>query len=1033
VLLLGGIIGTSVGLIQAERARGVAQANAERAEANFKEARTAVDDMYTQVAEKWLAQQPQLETVQREFLQKALQFYERFAREYSSDPSMRLETARAYRRIAEIQRKLGKAPQAEQAYKKAAESFQKLADQFPEAPEYRHELADTLHKSGDHLAETGSIPEAGSAFDRALDLQEKLVAEFQAVPEYRRDLALGLHSLGKRLIYLRAERSEVEKPFRRSVALMEGLRQESPKASEYRAYLACGLQELGHYLAVHYHDDQGRRYQNEAIAILEEVTAESPRIPTYRSMLGAAYCWSSQGQPPQEAGRSLRKALEVQRKLAADFPSVSNIRYDVVRSLVMLAREVLEASQPEQAEEAYAEAIAIEETLAKETPTIHFYRHRLGLTYWQFANFLSRTGKLPEAEKRYRQCITVYEKLAHDFPQISVAGSLDDAYSRFGVFLRSRGRHEEALKMYQVRINDLSKAIERNAPTEPRHREQLADTYRSLGVMLQGGGKPVEAEKAYRQGVTIREKLTLEFPQEKDRRVVLGHSLWQLAGLMRTVGQSDEAEKLYRRALVVFEKLAEDFPSIGFYRQEVGFSWWLIGWLLNTPGRLRDAEDAFREALEVHVKLSADFPKEPEYRSRLSRSYFELAQVLSAAGKHAELEQACLKRLELAPKDLWTLKNLASLLATCPDLKVRDPKRSVEFAKQVVDLAPTEGNNWNTLGTAHYRAGDWKAAIETLLKADELYGGRMFSANAFFLAMAHWQRGEKEQALKWYAPALVWMEKYAPKDAHLLRFRAEAASLLGLPEKLAPEEAQARDDDLKYYTLVLEAHPKAGWAYQQRGTAHARLSQWDMAEADLAKTVALNADSPVAWNYLALVRLHRGNRDGYRKACTDMLQRFGLTVSADAAYWMVWTCALAPDAVTERQAVVQMAEQGVAANPKNCDLLQHLGAMLYRAGRFEDAARRLAEAEAAYPGTEKARSSIVYNWLFQAMTQHRLGHADKAKRYLDRAVKEIDQPSTKAAVAWNRRLTLQLLRQEAQKLLRMPSGAKNLESEKKPN
>jgi tetratricopeptide (TPR) repeat protein len=945
---------------------------------------------------------------------------------------MRLETARAYRRIAEIQRKLGKAPQAEKAYKRAAESFQELADQFPEAPEYRHELADTLYKLGDHLGETGSIPEAGSAYNRALDLQEKLVAEFPAVPEYRRDLAMGLYSLGKRLRDLRAERSEVEKPFRRSMALMEGLRQESPKATEYRAYLACGLQVLGYYLAVHCHDDQGRRYQNEAIAILEEVTKESPGNPTYRSMLGAAYCWSSQGQPPQEAERSLRKALEVQRKLAADFPSVSNIRYDVVRSLVMLAGGVLEANHPDQAEEAYAEAVTIGESLAKETPTIHFYRHRLGGTYIRLANLLSRTGKLPEAEKRYRQCITVFEELAHDFPQISVAQNLDDAYSSFGLFLRSRGRHEEALKMFQERINDLSRAIERNAQTEPRQRQLLADTYRSLGVLLQDGGKPVEAEKAYRQGVTIREKLTSEFPQEKDRRVVLGHSLWQLAGLLRTVGQSDEAEKLYRRALVVFEKLAADFPSVGFYRQEVGFTWWLLGWLLNTPGRLHDAEDAFCKAVEVHVKLAADFPKEPEYRSRLSRSYSELTHVLSAAGKHAELAQNYLKRLELAPKDVGVLKNLAWLLATCPDLKVRDSKRAVEFAKQVVDLAPTEGNNWNTLGTAHYRAGDWKSAIETLLKADELYGGRIFSANAFFLAMAHWQRGEKEQALKWYAPALIWMEKYSPQAEELRRFRAEAAILLGLPEKLTPEQELAKNDYLKYYTFVLEAHPKAAWAYQQRGMVHARLGHWDMAEADLAKTVALNAGGPVAWNYLALLRLHRGNRDGYCKACRDMLQRFGLAANADASYWMVWTCALAPDAVTDRQTVVQMAEKAVAANPKHCDLLQHLGAVLYRAGRFEAAAKRLTEAEAAFPETQNPRSSIVYNWLFQGMTQHRLGHAAEARRYLDKAVKEIDQPSTKAAVAWNRRLTLQLLRQEAQELLRKPSGAKNPESEKKP-
>src|SRR5262249_26434237 len=41
-------------------------------------ARHAVDEMYTEVAEKWLATQPYLEPLQRDFLLKALAFYEEF-------------------------------------------------------------------------------------------------------------------------------------------------------------------------------------------------------------------------------------------------------------------------------------------------------------------------------------------------------------------------------------------------------------------------------------------------------------------------------------------------------------------------------------------------------------------------------------------------------------------------------------------------------------------------------------------------------------------------------------------------------------------------------------------------------------------------------------------------------------------------------------------------------------------------------------------------------------------------------------------
>ena len=49
----------------------------------------------------------------------------------------------------------------------------------------------------------------------------------------------------------------------------------------------------------------------------------------------------------------------------------------------------------------------------------------------------------------------------------------------------------------------------------------------------------------------------------------------------------------------------------------------------------------------------------------------------------------------------------------------------------------------------------------------------------FFLAMAHWQLGDKEQARQWYDRGVRWMDRNQPRDEQLLRFRAEAAKLIG--------------------------------------------------------------------------------------------------------------------------------------------------------------------------------------------------------------------------------------------------------------
>ncbi len=136
------------------------------------------------------------------------------------------------------------------------------------------------------------------------------------------------------------------------------------------------------------------------------------------------------------------------------------------------------------------------------------------------------------------------------------------------------------------------------------------------------------------------------------------------------------------------------------------------------------------------------------------------------------------KAIELKADDAGFTNYLAWLLATCPDRKFRDPKRAVELSEKAALLAPKDGKIQNTLGVAHYRAGDCQAAVAALAKSNELLGGQELSFNAFFLAMAHWRLGNQEEAHKWQDQAVQWMDKNKPQNEELLRFRTETAELL---------------------------------------------------------------------------------------------------------------------------------------------------------------------------------------------------------------------------------------------------------------
>jgi hypothetical protein len=87
--------------------------------------------------------------------------------------------------------------------------------------------------------------------------------------------------------------------------------------------------------------------------------------------------------------------------------------------------------------------------------------------------------------------------------------------------------------------------------------------------------------------------------------------------------------------------------------------------------------------------------------------------------------------------------------------------------------------------------GNWKDAVAALEKSMQLRKGGD-SYDWFFLAMAHWQLGNKEQARQWYAQAVKGADRPRNEGDRLefRRFRAEATQLLGFQELPTQKEKE---------------------------------------------------------------------------------------------------------------------------------------------------------------------------------------------------------------------------------------------------
>lgn len=134
--------------------------------------------------------------------------------------------------------------------------------------------------------------------------------------------------------------------------------------------------------------------------------------------------------------------------------------------------------------------------------------------------------------------------------------------------------------------------------------------------------------------------------------------------------------------------------------------------------------------------------------------------------------------VKLDPNLAGAHNSLAWALVTHPaeDGEYQDLDEAIASAKKACELNVDDLASLNTLGVALYRNGDWDEAIKALKESVDL--GADIPHNWLFIAMAHWQQGNKEVARSLLAKSTAWREQNKPDD-ELIRFFAEAEKLIG--------------------------------------------------------------------------------------------------------------------------------------------------------------------------------------------------------------------------------------------------------------
>jgi tetratricopeptide (TPR) repeat protein len=468
-----------------------------------------------------------------------------------------------------------------------------------------------------------------------------------------------------------------------------------------------------------------------------------------------------------QASAALGRAEETATHLSADFPGEPEFKGLLAEIHLhkgqLALKDPLPAKQPRQteaAEEEFRQGIAILEPLIE--------NGSLGARYWQtlatlhssLASLVQHSGDLVEGAKHYRKAIAV---------QATVVAQADDLPSRFFAM------------------------------------QQLAAWHANLGNLLSGGEwarRLDEAREELRQAIDLLTRINTQaaalpgyqrgrlpgFPSGPPVPGDLARVHWNLGALFRDKGQYKAAESEFSQAVQFSTQVVKDWPREPLFRRRLAIIRRDLGILLFEQGKRSEAARQYRQSIDLLVQLDKESPGVPDNQELLSDCLAPMAELLRVEGDHVQWAEHYRQVVDLKerlvarrPGDAEYASALAWALAVCPDPRFRNPARAVELAEKAAARFPQNGWYWGVLGVAQYRHGQWQAAVASLEKANRL---RRDGYEGFwlYLAMAHWQLGEKTAARTCYDRAVELM-KGRDYPAHVAsRAHAEARALMGVEE-----------------------------------------------------------------------------------------------------------------------------------------------------------------------------------------------------------------------------------------------------------
>ncbi len=439
----------------------------------YEQTKKAVDEFYLQVAENEELKQPRMNTLRKQLLQQALEYYRDFESQNRSDRTLLRDSALAQFRLAQIHEGLGDYDQAAEYASLSLESNERFAKVPGNTTLASFHRARCLLERGQIHRLAKRIDEAGKDVALAVEgLESLLAAHSQPEPiariELQRELgnALSIQATIQRLSH---EFEAAQRGLSRAVQLRQEVLKSNPEnPTDLRRY-AQTMGNLANLLHTIQRADQALPMMKEVASSYSQlVERQSNSIP---DLLGVAKSYGDMAGVHNTLGH-LQEAIRADEIAVATFqrvvdldPSTADYRENLARANRFLAFLYAANGDDQSAEECLLSQARELATLTERVPASTQFLKDLAKSYLE-------RGKFYHAREQHSQAIQAFDLALNAYREL-LQRSPDDPYPKVYQWIAAQKGIDSSRAVAVARLDEfvqlesnLRERVEREVPDQ---------------------------------------------------------------------------------------------------------------------------------------------------------------------------------------------------------------------------------------------------------------------------------------------------------------------------------------------------------------------------------------------------------------------------------------------------------------------------------------------------------------------------------------------------------------------------------------